>query len=71
MTTNVKKRSKPVPKSGRPYKRRSEAEMFKIRQVLRLYASGKEKKYISQSTGVARNTVKKYLLRFISPPLMG
>ena len=39
--------------------------MFKIRQVLRLYASGKGKKYISQSTGVARNTVKKYLLRFI------
>ena len=40
-------------------------EMFKIRQVLRLYASGKGTKYISQSTGVARNTVKKYLLKFL------
>jgi len=39
--------------------------MFTIRQVLRLYASGRGTKYISQSTGVARNTVKKYLLRFI------
>lgn len=40
-------------------------EMFTIRQILRLYASGRGTKYISQSTGVARNTVKKYLLRFI------
>jgi hypothetical protein len=40
-------------------------EMFTIRQILRLYASGRGTKYISQSTGVARNTVKKYLIRFI------
>jgi transposase len=40
-------------------------EMFTIRQVLRLYASGKGTKYISQSTGVARNTVKKYLYRYV------
>jgi transposase len=40
-------------------------EMFTIRQVLRLYATGKGTKYISQSTGVARNTVKKYLYRYV------
>jgi DNA-binding NarL/FixJ family response regulator len=40
-------------------------EMFTIRQVLRLYASGRGTKYISKSTGVARNTVKKYLYRFV------
>ena len=40
-------------------------EMFTIRQILRLYATGKGTKYISQSTGVARNTVKKYLHRYI------
>jgi transposase len=40
-------------------------EMFTIRQVLRLYATGRGTKYISQSTGVARNTVKKYLHRYI------
>ncbi|TAJ52346.1 MAG: hypothetical protein EPO58_11565 [Chitinophagaceae bacterium] len=39
--------------------------MFTIRQRLRLYASGKGSKYISQSTGVARNTVKKYLYRYV------
>lgn len=40
-------------------------EMFTIRQILRLYALGKGTKYISQSTGVARNTVKKYLYRYV------
>ena len=40
-------------------------EMFTIRQILRLYASGRGSKYISKSTGVARNTVKKYLYRFV------
>lgn len=39
-------------------------DMFKIRQVLRLYADGKGTKLISNTTGVARNTVKKYLLQF-------
>ena len=38
--------------------------MFMIRQILRLYASGRGTKFISKSTGVARNTVKKYLLRY-------
>jgi len=40
-------------------------EMITIRQILRLYASGKGTKYISQATGVARNTVKKYLRLYI------
>lgn len=40
-------------------------EMFTIRQILRLYANGRGTKYISQSTGVARNTVKKYLHRYV------
>lgn len=39
--------------------------MFTIRQILRLYAAGKGTKYISRSTGVARNTVKKYLYRYV------
>lgn len=40
-------------------------EMITVRQILRLYASGRGTKYISRSTGVARNTVKKYLYRFV------
>ena len=40
-------------------------EMFTIRQILRLYASGRGTKYISQSTGIARNTVKKYLYKYV------
>ena len=40
-------------------------DMFKIRQLLRLYADGRGSKFISKTTGIARNTVKKYLLRFI------
>lgn len=39
-------------------------DMITIRQTLRLHALGKGSKYISQATGVARNTVKKYLQRF-------
>lgn len=40
--------------------------MYKIRQLLRLYASGRGSKFISGATGIARNTVKKYLLKFVS-----
>jgi transposase len=40
-------------------------DMFKIRQILRLYADGYGSKFISKTTGVARNTVKKYLLQFV------
>ncbi|MDE3182904.1 MAG: hypothetical protein KGM16_05750 [Bacteroidota bacterium] len=39
--------------------------MFKIRQVLRLYADGRGSKFISKTTGIARNIVKKYLLQFV------
>jgi transposase len=41
-------------------------EMYKIRQILRLYAGGKGSKFISETTGIARNTVKKYLIQFVS-----
>ena len=40
-------------------------DMFKIRQVIRLYAEGRGSKFISATTGVARNTIKKYLLLFV------
>jgi len=40
-------------------------EMYKIRQILRLYGDGRGSRYISKLTGVARNTVKKYLLAFM------
>ena len=40
--------------------------MYKIRQLLRLYASGRGTKFISSTTGIARNTIKKYLLQFVS-----
>lgn len=39
-------------------------DMFKIRQLLRLYADGRGSKFISASTGLAPNTVKRYLLQF-------
>ncbi len=41
-------------------------DMYKIRQLLRLYASGRGTKFISNTTGIARNTVKKYLIQFVS-----
>lgn len=41
-------------------------DMFKIRQLLRLYAEGRGSKFISRATGISRNTVKKYLIQFAS-----
>jgi transposase len=41
-------------------------DMYKIRQLLRFYGSGRGSKFISHTTGIARNTVKKYLLHFVS-----
>ena len=38
--------------------------MNKIKQIIRLYTQSKGTKYISRSTCVARNTVKKYILMF-------
>ncbi len=39
--------------------------MNKLRQVLRCHASGNGAKSISNLTGIARNTVRKYLRRFM------
>src|SRR5664279_3528406 len=39
-------------------------DMFKIRQILQLYSAGRGSKFISKTTGMSRNTVKKYLLQF-------
>jgi transposase len=41
-------------------------DMYKIRQLLRLYAAGRGTKFISRSTGIARNTVKKYLQHYVT-----
>lgn len=41
-------------------------DMSRIRQLLRLHSLGYGKKTISAQTGIARNTVKKYLLQFVS-----
>ncbi len=38
--------------------------MNKLRQVLRCHANGNGAKSISNLTGIARNTVRKYLRRF-------
>ena len=40
--------------------------MLKLRQILRDYTQGTSKKQISAISGVARNTVKRYIGRFIS-----
>lgn len=40
--------------------------MLKLRQILRYYTQGTSKKQISAITGIARNTVKRYIGRFIS-----
>jgi transposase len=40
--------------------------MLRLRQVLRYFTQGTSKKQISEITGVARNTVKRYIGRFIS-----
>lgn len=41
-------------------------DMIKVRQILRLYEQGHSKVQISVLTGVARNTLKRYLRRFIA-----
>ena len=40
--------------------------MIKIRQILRLHSQGYSKLKISMQTGVARNTLKKYIKEFIA-----
>jgi transposase len=41
-------------------------EMIKVRQILRLYEQGHSKVQISVLTGVARNTLKRYLRKFMA-----
>lgn len=43
--------------------------MSRIRQIFRLHAQGRSKKQISALTGCSRNTVKKYLYKFIEQRL--
>lgn len=43
--------------------------MNKIRQILQLFSQGRSKLLISEQTGIARNTVKKYLKEFESSKL--
>lgn len=43
--------------------------MNKIRHILRLHTQGRSKSLIAQQTGVARNTLKKYLKEFIASGL--
>ncbi len=43
--------------------------MSRIRQILRLFTQGKSKKQISELTSSSRNTVKKYIAKFIQERL--
>jgi transposase-like protein len=61
MTTNVKKRSKPSPRSSQPYKRRSEAEMLTI--VKEIHENGLPQKTACKKYGVNRNTLKLFTLK--------
>ena len=40
--------------------------MTKIRQILRSFTQGKSKVQISEQTGSSRNTVKKYIRKFLA-----
>ena len=61
MATNVKKKSRPSPKSSQPYKRRSEAEMLEI--VKEIHENGLPKKTACKKYGVNRNTLKLFTLK--------
>jgi len=39
--------------------------MSKIRHILQLHKQGRSKLLIAQQTGIARNTIKKYIKAFI------
>ena len=43
--------------------------MSKLRHLLQLYIQGRSKKLISDQTGIARNTLKKYIKDFIDSGL--
>lgn len=61
MTTIVKKGSKPSPKNGQLYKRRSEAEMLQI--VKEIHENELPKKTACRKYGVNRNTLKLFTLK--------
>jgi transposase-like protein len=61
MSTKVKTKSKPSPKSSQPYKRRSEAEMLEI--VKEIHENGLPKKTACKKYGVNRNTLKLFTLK--------
>ena len=44
-------------------------DMSKIRQILRFFTQGKSKIFISRQTGTARNTVKRYIRKFLEEKL--
>jgi hypothetical protein len=44
-------------------------DMSKIRQILRFFTQGKSKVFISQQTGASRNTVKRYIRKFLQEKL--
>jgi transposase len=43
--------------------------MSKVRQILRLYTQGESKRKISELTGIARNTLKKYINQYVKDRL--
>ena len=61
MTVKEQKKSKPSPKNGQPYKRRSEAEMLQI--VKEIHENGLPKKTACRKYGVNRNTLKLFTLK--------
>lgn len=44
-------------------------DMSKIRQILRFFTQGKSKVFISRQTGASRNTVKRYIRKFLQEKL--
>jgi len=51
---------------NQPFMANKSIHMSKLRHVLKLYCQGHSKLHISTTTGLSRNTVKKYLRIFIS-----
>jgi transposase-like protein len=69
MTVKEQKKSKPSPKSGQPYKRRSEAEMLQI--VKEINENGLPKKTACRKYGVNRNTLKLFILKQSTKQIVG
>ncbi|TAG90786.1 MAG: hypothetical protein EAZ20_03635 [Bacteroidetes bacterium] len=69
MTVKEQKKSKPSPKNGQPYKRRSEAEMLQI--VKEIHENGLPKKTACRKYGVNRNTLKLFILKQSTKQIVG